>query len=412
MLLFSGAHLHASVPNTSGKARFSVDFRTVDVADLLADRGALLVDVGCTGTAIRDFRRVADDAPFEEEWVRERFGVPPSGSTLVFPEPRRTAPVSPSPSPRLSVGLPVFNGERVICEALDALLGQTFEDFELIVSDNGSTDGTSDACREYAARDTRVRYIRQPRNIGLVPNHIFVMEQARGEFFKWAAHDDLYARHLLERCVQALDEDPGVVLADSWSAMIDSNGIVIGTFEDRVVVDAPRTPDRFRSMLFDGWDDYTYGVIRTRALRHMTKRGSYHFADRTLNAELALYGRFSLVPEWLYFRREHAGRPSLTVRDRCAILDPRPPTGCGILWFVSMASTCGGTFRRLGGRRSRLARGKSATPTWHAGSPPGRSRSPGGRCTGSLSVGGNRSWRRDPLVQLDAVVAGRPKEPV
>ena len=225
--------------------------------------------------------------------------------------------------PRLTVGLPVFNGERVLREAFDALLGQTYEDFELIVSDNASTDRTADICRSYAEQDPRVVYVRQVRNLGLVPNHIFVMEQARGEFFKWAAHDDLYSRELLARCVAALDEHPDAVLAHSWSAMIDRRGKVLGTFEDRVVVDAPRAPDRFHSMLFDGWDDYTYGVIRTVALRKMTKRGSYHFADRTLNTELALHGRFHLVPDWLYFRREHAGRPPLTVRERCAILDPR-----------------------------------------------------------------------------------------
>jgi hypothetical protein len=84
VMLFSGAQLHASIPNTSGTARFSVDFRTVDGADLIAGRGAPLVDVDCTGTAIRDFCRVSDGAPFDEESVVRLFGVPPAGSTLVF----------------------------------------------------------------------------------------------------------------------------------------------------------------------------------------------------------------------------------------------------------------------------------------------------------------------------------------
>jgi hypothetical protein len=87
VMLFSGAQLHASIPNTSGRARFSVDFRTVDVADLNAGRGAPLVDADCTGTAIRDFRRVADGAPFDEETVTRLFGVPPAGSTVVFTPP-------------------------------------------------------------------------------------------------------------------------------------------------------------------------------------------------------------------------------------------------------------------------------------------------------------------------------------
>ena len=84
VMLFSGAQLHASIPNTSGRARFSVDFRTVDVADLNEGRGAPLVDADCTGTAIRDFRRVTDGAPFDEETVISLFGAPPPGSMLVF----------------------------------------------------------------------------------------------------------------------------------------------------------------------------------------------------------------------------------------------------------------------------------------------------------------------------------------
>ena len=82
--------------------------------------------------------------------------------------------------PRLSVGLPVYNGADYLAESLDALLGQTFEDFELIISDNASTDGTADICQQYAKQDSRIRYFRQPRNIGLAPNHNFTVDQAQG----------------------------------------------------------------------------------------------------------------------------------------------------------------------------------------------------------------------------------------
>ncbi len=225
--------------------------------------------------------------------------------------------------PRLSIGLPVYNGERHIGEALEALLGQTYEDFELIVSDNASMDGTSEICLRYARQDHRIRYIRQERNIGLVPNHIFVLQQARGELFKSAAHDDLYARDLLARCVHALDDDPHAVLAHSWSAVVDSSGSVVGTFGPGVALDAPRAADRFRSVLYEGCHDYEYAVIRTRALRRMRAQGSYHFADRVLNAELALHGGFRQVEEWMYFRREHPGQLPKKVRERCATMDPR-----------------------------------------------------------------------------------------
>ena len=91
VLLFSGAQLHASIPNTSGRARFSVDFRTVDVPDLLAGRGAPLVDVHCTGTAIRDFINVADETGFDEQLVRDLFGGPPEDALLVFGSPGEKA---------------------------------------------------------------------------------------------------------------------------------------------------------------------------------------------------------------------------------------------------------------------------------------------------------------------------------
>ena len=112
-------------------------------------------------------------------------------------------------APRLSVGLPVYNGENYLAESLEALLGQSYEDFELIISDNASTDGTADICRRYGKQDSRIRYIRQPRNIGLAPNHNFVFEQSRGEFFKWAAADDLYGRDLLQALRHRSRRAPG-----------------------------------------------------------------------------------------------------------------------------------------------------------------------------------------------------------
>lgn len=227
-------------------------------------------------------------------------------------------------APRLTIGLPVYNGEEFLTESLDSLLGQNYEDFELIISDNASTDSTAEICRRYGKQDSRIRYLAQPRNIGLVPNHNFVVNQASGEFFKWASHDDLYARDLLSRCVDALDEYPQVVLAHSRSAIIDSAGAVTKLFEYRADVSAVRAPDRFRSMLFDGWDDYTYAVMRTKVLRRTRLHGSYHCADRTINIEMGLHGPFYQVPDWLHFRREHLERPPWwTVRGRCAAMDPR-----------------------------------------------------------------------------------------
>lgn len=228
--------------------------------------------------------------------------------------------------PRLSVGLPVYNGERYLAEAIDALLGQSYRDFELIISDNASTDTTADICRRYADQDSRVRYFRQPRNIGQSPNHDFVFQQSRGELFKWASHDDLYARDLLLRCVEALDEHPEVVLSHVPSAIIDGAGTITQPTSYALATADERASERFRSVLFvDGGDDI-YGVIRTDVLRRIPPQGSYHHSDRTFVAEIALHGPFHTVPEWLYFRRDHpdrALRVAPTKRAYCTRMDPR-----------------------------------------------------------------------------------------
>jgi glycosyltransferase involved in cell wall biosynthesis len=229
-------------------------------------------------------------------------------------------------TPRLTIGLPVYNGENYLAESLDSLLGQSYEDFELIISDNTSTDGTADICQQYQEQDSRVRYVRQPHNIGLAPNHNFLVGQARGELFKWASHDDVYARDLLKYCVAALDDDPAAVLAHSWTAMIDSSGSITKRVEYPLATASLRAPERFRSALFaDGGDD-TGGVVRTAVLRRTPLHGSYHHADRTVMTEVSLYGPFYQVPDWLYFRRDHperAERACPTVRSRCANMDPR-----------------------------------------------------------------------------------------
>ncbi len=229
-------------------------------------------------------------------------------------------------TPRLTIGLPVYNGEKYIAESLDALLGQTYTNFELIISDNASTDGTGDICHRYVQQDPRVRYIRQPKNIGLAPNHNVVVEQARGELFKWGSNDDLYARELVERCIDALDKYPDVVLAHSWTAMVDDSGIVTKAFKYPLNTALPRAPERFRSLLFDSGGDDDYGVIRTEVLRRTAMNESYHHADRTIIAELGLHGRFYQVPDWLYFRRDHddrAERAHPSMRGRCVNMDPR-----------------------------------------------------------------------------------------
>lgn len=235
---------------------------------------------------------------------------------------------SPPAVPRVSIGLPVYNGENYLAQALDSLLAQTLEDFELIISDNASTDATERICREYAARDPRIRYVRQPRNRGGSPNQNVVLDLARAPLFKWAAHDDLYGPELLERCVAALDERPDAVLCHAGMAYIDEHGEVISHYDYRLSTDSLSAPTRFRSLLLtDGGDD-EYGVARTDVLREVRPLGSYYNPGRPLVAEIALHGPFLQVPETLFFRRDHPDRGdrSPTVVALCGRLDPRRST--------------------------------------------------------------------------------------
>jgi glycosyltransferase involved in cell wall biosynthesis len=231
--------------------------------------------------------------------------------------------------PSLTIGLPVYNGELFLAEALDALLAQTYDDFELIISDNASSDRTAEICREYQARDARITFVRQDRNLGAAANHNALVPLARGRYFKWASHDDVYAPTLLERCVAVLESDPEPVLVHSLEAQIDERGEIVTT---RIVTTETRSADtanphpsaRLHNLLRVPGVPDIYGVIRTEVLRRVDPHGTYPNADRALVASLCLQGPFRQVPEILYFRRDHAGRASRAPsrRARAAALDP------------------------------------------------------------------------------------------
>ena len=222
--------------------------------------------------------------------------------------------------PRLSIGLPVYNGEQYLREALDAILAQTFEDFELVISDNASTDGTAKICREYARRDKRIRYNRNEKNLGAAKNFSRVFELSRAPYFKWAAADDLMAPEFVARCMEALEREPRASLAYTRAKYIDGEGRVIeGVEQGRLRhVDWRRRPvNRFRQLL-DGFGAdngcsapmFFHGVIRSDVLRRTRLIGEYYAFDCVLLSELILLGEFSEVPEFLFFIRLHPGSSS------------------------------------------------------------------------------------------------------
>lgn len=214
--------------------------------------------------------------------------------------------------PKVSIGLPVYNGERFLVEAVEAVVNQTFRDFEFIICDNASTDRTEEICREYAARDSRIRYHRNDENIGANPNYRRVFSLSCADYFKWVSHDDVQTLDFLEKTVSVLDQDPGVVLCYPRVKVIDEMGNVIKQRSYGLDTDPNhlvRPQDRLEKILWINWGSPPiYGLMRSSVLRKTELLGSSYAADQILIAELALHGRFYEVPEDLLLHREHTYR--------------------------------------------------------------------------------------------------------
>jgi glycosyltransferase involved in cell wall biosynthesis len=220
------------------------------------------------------------------------------------------------PHPRVTVGIPVYNGENFLAEAIESVLAQTYADLELLIADNCSTDSTREICDEYARLDARVHYRRNERNLGGPANFNLLAGLARGEYFKWVAHDDRILPELLEAGVRALDSAPDAVLAYSCARCIDEGGAVLHSYEGAMEHDVwPRSPaDRFRRLIFEVAANhsisipvYVFGLVRTAQLRKTRLLRPYISADNNLVAELLLSGRFLEIPEYLNLIRYHPG---------------------------------------------------------------------------------------------------------
>ena len=235
--------------------------------------------------------------------------------------------------PRVSIGLPVYNGERYLREALGSLLGQTFGDLEVIVSDNGSSDASAEIAREVAARDPRVRVVVHAENRGAAWNYNHTVHQARGELFKWAAHDDVCEPTFVERCVEALDRrGDAAALAFPQMRFVDASGATLGDYDDPIHWDGRTPSERLWDLLREPGRSFLHrcfpvsGLIRLEALRKTRLIGAFNSSDKAVLVELALLGDFEAVPERLFLRRIHEGnsvRPERSAREIAAWFDPR-----------------------------------------------------------------------------------------
>jgi glycosyltransferase involved in cell wall biosynthesis len=213
-------------------------------------------------------------------------------------------------TPLLSIGLFVYNGERFLEETLDSILSQTFTDFELIISDNASTDRTAEISQGYARRDTRISYYRNEKNMGAGWNLRRVYELAIGKYFKWAAADDLLEPEFLARCIEVLERDAGCVVAYANTKEINESGKFIKNYVTPMKADMNDPVARFREMLTGHMCYQIFGVMRMSALRQLPPQGSYVNSDGVLLAQMSLLGRFYEVPEHLFISRRHDGQSS------------------------------------------------------------------------------------------------------
>jgi glycosyltransferase involved in cell wall biosynthesis len=227
--------------------------------------------------------------------------------------------------PLLSIGLPVYNGERYLRDALDSLISQTFTDFELFISDNSSTDNTPAICQEYARRDARVIYQKNKENIGASRNFNQVFEMCSGKYFKWAAHDDILDPEFLQKCIDVLESDPTVILCYSKATLLNDEGVFKGPYDYQMNLTAPTPHERFHDLIMvKHFCISVFGVIRREYLAKTNLIDTFVGSDRSLLAELGLWGKHVEVPEYLFHRRDHreTSTKAFTQYDRLGWFDP------------------------------------------------------------------------------------------
>jgi glycosyltransferase involved in cell wall biosynthesis len=234
-------------------------------------------------------------------------------------------------APRVSIGLPVYNGHAFLRAAIESILAQTFTDFELVICDNASTDDTPAICQAFAVADPRVRYVRNETNLGAAPNFNKAFRLSRGEYFKWAAADDRIEPEFLRCCVAVLDADASAVLCHTRPGIINAESQVLqfegpervatwpdgsrlkqsGVMDPRRPLDSQDVAARVRSLLTQTqWCFESFGLIRADALRRTPLHMGFYGSDKVLLLALALQGRFAELPEPLFLRRFHSGQSS------------------------------------------------------------------------------------------------------
>jgi glycosyltransferase involved in cell wall biosynthesis len=260
--------------------------------------------------------------------------------------------------PLVSVGMPVYNAAAWLQQSVRCILEQSVGDLELILSDNASSDASADMCAEFARLDARVRFVRQPRNVGANQNYLFVQRQARGKYFKWASSNDLCSGDFLRQCIAALERDATAVLAAPRAALFQDSPSDAIPYEQDLSVDAATPSARLRQYFATrGLNNAINGVMLLEQLNACRPLGVFSGADIVLMAELAVRGKLLLVPDRLFLRRVAPGAATSYRSKREAELHLAPASKRPLRWQnwiyharllqgVSRAAPAGGEWLR------------------------------------------------------------------
>jgi glycosyltransferase involved in cell wall biosynthesis len=230
--------------------------------------------------------------------------------------------------PKLSIGLPIYNGQRSVRRVIDSVLGQTFRDLELVISDNASTDQTAAICREVAAADGRLKFHTREQNAGIVANFNRALELSSGEYFRWIGGDDWLEPSYAEKCVAALDARPDAVGVTNYLTYWSDQGERNYYEYHGPRVDSSRAHERFERCLWFMHEDFRnfdpmYSMHRRAALERTHGLRPILNGDQMLAAELSLLGPYVHLPESLANR----GQPKATREAVLRLLTPpgEPP---------------------------------------------------------------------------------------
>ncbi len=214
----------------------------------------------------------------------------------------------PSRQPLVSIGLPVYNSSRWIENSIRSFLSQSYQNFELIISDNFSTDSTPSICERFAAEDSRIRYSRNETNIGLIPNHNLVVKYARGEYFIWGSYDDLHHPDSISSMVHAMQSRPELVLVYTRAESIDECDRISTENDVPVQLDEDRAGNRARALLsdFPPTETIFYGLMRRSAMLKTRLLPNCHGSDFIFLLQLVTLGKMSKIPTVLFYRRVHS----------------------------------------------------------------------------------------------------------